>query len=236
MRRVADILDTMRGQIVATYQWHTDMSAEDLVAFMDAETWMNAEEALAAGFVTETVQGLQAAAAIDPKAVAQLRVPERYRARVEALVKRERPAPAPVAAASAEPVAAASAEEVLRACREANCLELAEALIRDRATAEQVQARLDSARTERAAAETRAAQITALCATAKLPALAAPYIASNMSLAGVQAQLTVVTAALDTIEIDGTLRPDAPGARAKTGPSAADIYAARRNSTTKKES
>lgn len=226
MRRVADILDTMRGQIVATYQWHTAMSAEDLAAFMDAETWLNAEEALAAGFVTETVQGLQAVAAIDATAVAKLRVPERYRARVDALVKRE---------ASATPPAAA-AEDVLRACREANCLEMAEGLIRDRATVEQVQARLETARVDRAAAETRAAQITALCGTAKLPALAAAYIASNMSLSGVQAQLTVVTAALDSIEIDGTLRPDAPGARAKTALAAADIYAARRNSTTKKES
>lgn len=193
MRRVADILDTMRGQIVATYQWHTSMSAEDLAAFMDAETWMNAEEALAAGFITDTVQGLQAVAAIDATAVSRLRVPERYRARVDALVKRETTR------------TAAAAEDVLRACREANCLEMAEGLIRDRATAEQVQARLEAARVDRAAAETRAAQITALCATAKLPTMAAQYLASNMSLSDIKAQLTVFTAALDAIEIDSTL-------------------------------
>lgn len=221
MRRVAEVLDTMRGQIVATYQWHTSMSAEDLAAFMDAETWMNAQEAMAAGFATEVITGLQAVAALDPKAVATLRVPERYRARVDALLKRDvPPAPSP---------AAAAAEEILSACRAADCLDLAEALVREKATPDQVTARLAEATATRAAAQTRAQQITALCATAKLPSLAPRIIATNMSLPDVQALLTDVSASRDHIEIDGTLPPNAPGARATTGPSSAEIYAARRN-------
>ncbi len=227
MRRVAAVLDTMRGQIIATYQWHSPMSAEDLAAFLDAETWLNAEEAIAAGLATEQIAGLQAAAALDPKAIASLRVPDRYRARVEALLQRS-PAPSPAPAAAA-------AEEVLRLCREGECLDLAEALLREHATVAAVEARIADVRTARAAAQQRATQISGLCAAARLPELAPGYTASGMDIAAIQAHLTIVTAKLDTIEIDGTLKPTRT-ADARTLPPSSDIYAARRGHATNKES
>src|ERR1051325_2166278 len=65
MRKSADTLDTLRNTIVATYKWHSSLSDDELVALMDAETWMDADEAIAKGFATEKVEGLKAAATID---------------------------------------------------------------------------------------------------------------------------------------------------------------------------
>ena len=45
MRKTADALDRVRDSIVATYQWTSDLSAEDLSELMTAETWMTAAEA-----------------------------------------------------------------------------------------------------------------------------------------------------------------------------------------------
>src|SRR5688572_28058278 len=42
LREAADLLDTVRDQIVAAYHWHSKLSAEELVALMDATTWMSA--------------------------------------------------------------------------------------------------------------------------------------------------------------------------------------------------
>lgn len=200
MRKTADVLDAIRGQIVNTYKWHSSLSSEDLIALMDAETWMDADQAIANGFATDKVEGLKAAASIDARVMATLKVPEQFKARVAAFMQvPETPAPKPQPAA---------ATDVLRLCKEGGCLDLAEALLTDGATLEQVQARVASTKNARAAATARATEITALCQTAKLPALAAGYIAGAMSLADVRTHLTTITALLDHVEIDGTLKPE----------------------------
>jgi ATP-dependent protease ClpP protease subunit len=225
MRKTADVLDAMRAQIVATYQWHSPLDAEALIALMDAETWMDADEAIANGFATEKVEGLKAAASIDPRAVAKLAVPEKFKARVEALLAKPTPAPAPPTAAAAT--------DVLRLCREGECLDLAEGFITAKATVEDVTAQIATTKATKAQASARATEITALCATAHLPELATGYIAGAMPLDAIRAHLTTLTAKLDRIEIDGGLDPDhgtTPKARIDT----AAIYAAR-NRTAKKE-
>jgi ATP-dependent Clp protease protease subunit len=208
MRKTADKLDIIRGSILATYCWVSPLSADELSALMDATTWMDAAEAIANGFATETVEGLRAAALLDPAALAKFpAVPDKYRARLRAVL-----------ATPAERVAA-SAAEVLRECAAASCLELAEGLLAGGATLEEVHARMQGARDARAQAEARATEIRGLCAAANLPELADDYIRdAAVSTATIRAQLTKITAKLAGTEIDAGLRPDQQlGAAARPG-------------------
>jgi ATP-dependent protease ClpP protease subunit len=208
MRKAAETLDAVQNTIVATYQWHSTETPEAIAALIEAETWMSADEAIAHGFATDKVEGLQAAALLTPMAVSSLKVPDQFKARVEALVAKAAPAPV-----------AASAAEVLKACKAAGCLEQAEELVTAHATLEQVTAKIAEVKGERArvaaaaetarvAAEARVSAITGLCATAKHADLAADFIAGGMTVEGVRAALTKVTAKLDAISIDGSLNPD----------------------------
>lgn len=218
LRQIADRLDAVRDTIVATYQWHSELDAAAISALMDAETWMDADEALEKGFVTEKVDGLKAAASIDPRGVSKLAVPEKYRARVEALLAKPEPPPAP-------PTPAAAAD-VLRLCREGQCLEVAEELLQAGATADQVRARVTSESEERVRASARESEIRGLCEAAKVPELAAGYIAGGMATAQVRAHLTAITARLDRVEIDGNLGPD-QGASSKPVIDVVAVYAER---------
>lgn len=226
MRKAADTLDTIRATIVATYRWHSKLSEDELVALMDAETWMDADEAIANGFATEKVEGLKAAASLDPRAVSRLSIPEKFRDRVQALVAEPTPAP--------EPPTAANAAEVLRLCREGECLDLAEGLLQAGATLEQAQARIVAAQHTKAQARTRESEIRGLCATAKLPELAEGYVTGGMAAAQVRAQLTLLTAKLDKVEIDAGLDPD-QGARKKPVIDVVAVYAELNRLPTKKE-
>lgn len=214
LRQVADELDKIRGAIVATYQWHSDLDAAAIEALMDAETWLDAEEAVAQGFATERVEGLKAAATIDPRAGRALNVPERFRDRVAAYLRTEEPTPEPAPAPAAAPDPApdpAPAVEVLRLCREAGCLDLAEELVTAALPLEQVQAKVSQARAEREAASRREQEIRSACALAKCPELADGYVRGGMSVADVKAHLTVITAKIDHTEIDGSLDPGTGG-------------------------
>jgi ATP-dependent protease ClpP protease subunit len=219
MRKIADELDAVRQTIVATYQWQSALTEDELIALMDAETWMSADEAVDNGFATEKVVGLKAAASLDPRALTTLKIPDQYRARVEALVAK------PVPAADPTPPAAPAAD-VLRLCREGECLDVAESLLADGATLDQVTARVADARAERQVQADRARDVTALCQAAHVPELADGYIQGGMSVDAVRAQLTVLTAKLDQVEIDGGLAPDA-GTRKKARIDVSAVYAER---------
>ena len=197
MRATAEALDRVRAAIVATYQWTSKLSPEALGALMDATTWMSAEEAVANGFAGEVVSGVRAAASLRSESLRALgEVPAQHRARLEALIAPPAPVAAPAPAATAAPIAA-SAADVLRLCREAECLDLAEPLIAAQASLEAATART-----------ARARQIATLCATAKLPELAAGYRTADTPVGVVRAQLTALAARLAGAEIDSGLRPD----------------------------
>lgn len=51
MRETADLLEKVEGSIVDDYTKKTGKDAADVIAWMDAETWFNAAEALEHGFV-----------------------------------------------------------------------------------------------------------------------------------------------------------------------------------------
>lgn len=56
LRKEADLLDKVAGSLSLAYTQKTGKSADEIAAIMDAETWMNADEALEAGFVDEVVR------------------------------------------------------------------------------------------------------------------------------------------------------------------------------------
>lgn len=66
MRKMAEVLDRIRETaLVGTYAKRSNLSTDELVAAIDAETWYSADEALAAGFVDEVAPGLRIAAHFD---------------------------------------------------------------------------------------------------------------------------------------------------------------------------
>ena len=71
-----------------------------------------------------------------------------------------------------------------------------------------VTARLADEARARAQQRERETAIRAACALAKLPELTDGYVAGGMSLDQVKAQLAVLVAKLDKVEIDASLGPD----------------------------
>jgi len=197
MRKTASVLDTIRTQIINTYQWHSELSTDEIAALMDAETWMDADEAVSKGFATAKIEGLAAAASITPKTIAKLKIPEKFQARVQTFVQPPTAAPQ-----------SADAAEVLRLCKAAECLDLAEGFINGKASLATVEAALASERTTRTAARQRTADVAALCSSGKLDSLAGQLAASNLTLEAIGALVTTVKALRNSAEIDTGLHPD----------------------------
>ena len=231
MRAVADILDTMRDALVKTYQWHSELSDKEIIGLLDGEdgqgTWLDADAAIEAGLATEKITGLKAAASIDPRAAAKLKVPERFKDQVEALmapVEDRAPAPPPPAPESAK---ALDAGDVVRLCAAAALdLGFAEALIGEGLEASAVEARITAEKTTREQARVREDEIRALCAQVKQDDLAPEYVAGAMTVGQVKAHLLKITAKLDKVEIDAHLTPD-HGTNRKPVIDVAAVYAER---------
>ena len=67
MRRMADLLDSVKDTVVNTYVARTKNSKNKVSQWMDEETWMTAEEALKNGFATFVSEPVRAAAAVITK-------------------------------------------------------------------------------------------------------------------------------------------------------------------------
>lgn len=200
LRKMADVLDTVEGQIIASYKWHTSLDDAAIKALLDEETYLDAAQALEMGFATDVVQGLKAAASISRQAAAKLNIPEKHRARVDAFLQ---PKPA-----ESEAPKAMAARDVIAACQKAgHGLDLADALLAAGATEAHVADAIQKATTARTQATERATEIRALCKAAKLPNLADGYIAGNMGLDAIRAHLTYITGTMDKHEIDTTIVP-----------------------------
>lgn len=86
MQHTADILDKMKAEMVDIYynKAKRKVGKKEIARMMDAETWMTAQEALAAGFVDELTPGAQINASFDPEKLKVFnRVPEAFRALVK---------------------------------------------------------------------------------------------------------------------------------------------------------
>lgn len=65
MRKLAETMDTVKASMVNAYQRHTKLSAEEIGALMDDETWMSAEEAQSKGFANSIIKQPAIAASFD---------------------------------------------------------------------------------------------------------------------------------------------------------------------------
>ncbi|MGD9938620.1 MAG: head maturation protease, ClpP-related [Clostridia bacterium] len=62
LRKTADVLDKMRGELINIYAARSGLSGEDVAQMMDDETWLTAEETKAKGFASSVRKTAKAAA------------------------------------------------------------------------------------------------------------------------------------------------------------------------------
>lgn len=245
MRKAADDLDKIRDAIVATYLWHAELSEEEIVDLMAAETWLDATEAKKLGFVTEITEGLQAAASIQPNTMAHLRVPEQYAERVAALIARPETTPEPdpePAPAAPEPVASiepapvvepepdpapepekVDAQKVLNLCAEAQLdVEFARALI-ERGEAAEVEQLVSAERKRRDEDTQRKDGIVALGMRAGVEQIGHSLASAGVSLDVAKSIILEVAAAKDSAEIETGMTPD-EGRRPKSVINHIEVY------------
>lgn len=66
MRRMAETLDTISDAIIGIYERQTENDRDQIIEWMDAETWFNADAAIEAGFADAMEEGITAeASAVD---------------------------------------------------------------------------------------------------------------------------------------------------------------------------
>jgi ATP-dependent Clp endopeptidase proteolytic subunit ClpP len=65
MRDLAGALDKIRDSMIASYQAKTNLDREKLVALLDAESWLNANDAKSLGFADEILPAVKVTARFD---------------------------------------------------------------------------------------------------------------------------------------------------------------------------
>lgn len=75
-RKAADTLDKLTDILVKAYVNKTGMKPDAVKALMDVETWMDAEEAMAFGFIDQISEDLKAVACLSDKII----VPDKFKA------------------------------------------------------------------------------------------------------------------------------------------------------------
>ena len=241
LRATADMMDKARDGILAAYRSKSGQSDEDIVAMMDAETWLTALEAQALGFCDVIEEPVRLAAST--KAVELLarfkNPPEPVKALVDAagdLPPNDPPPsdppandPPPADPPSNDPPptdppmpqesAGVLAAHVFNTCRESNLSNLAESIVtasglRDRST---VDAAIQNAR-----------EIAGVCLAARLPERAEGFVRDGLTLDQIRARLfETVTASQQGVNNRKRPAPNAVHVSAE-GPKAASIYAARK--------
>lgn len=161
LRDAADLLERIESTLVGIYVQRTGAEEAIVRQLLAAETWMDGSEAVTAGFADELAPAVQVAASARPEVLQQFaRLPQALRSLPQEATQ---PDSQPAAAAMA-------AADVIAACAQAGQMPLAEALVRNGSTAEQVHAELQ-----------RAHAITEYGAAAQAPELAQQLITANAS-------------------------------------------------------
>lgn len=214
LREMADVLDKIGASLVATYANRTGLPEDEIKAMLDAETWLNAEEAVLKGFADELQPALKVAASFDME-----RLPDNVRAAIE-----PPPAPEPEpeddhpldAAADSRALAAS----IIALSAQAGIAAMADAFLLDPAIRTEADAQV-------AVAEGK--EIVAVCAAAKLPEMAAGLIKARVPLASIRNRLMQARAELDKALVTDHHIPQ-PTTTPQSAISIAGIYAARRKS------
>ncbi len=63
-RKVADDLDKIEESIIVAYESRCSLSRDEIIALLDAETWLSADDCLELGFADETEEAKQIAACL----------------------------------------------------------------------------------------------------------------------------------------------------------------------------
>lgn len=176
MREMADVLDKLGDSLVGIYAARTGLPDDEIRALLDAETWLNADEAVAKGFADELLPEFRAAASFDFD-----RLPDNVRASIEPDPALD-PAPVPAPAPSADPAA------IVAACAAAGIAAYADALVLDPAI--RAAADIDPAVAE-------AKGIVAVCKAGGMPEIAGRLIAARVPLAAVRTRIQQARAELD---------------------------------------
>lgn len=220
LRKTADMMDKARDGILAAYRRKAP-AIEDatLIQMLDEETWLSADEALALGLVDvigESV-ALQACRG-STNVLARFKHPPEALLAASAELIPEEPAQAPETQSDPTRLAR-NAARFSQACFACGLAEFTEELLMntplsdDGAVAAQIE-RLQAIRT--------------LCASARLPELAADYARSGLSVEAVRARLFDRLLAAQGAAIDNKESPLTPDAHAAASPNTSAIYAARK--------
>jgi ATP-dependent Clp endopeptidase proteolytic subunit ClpP len=137
LRKQADLLDTMKSNLIRAYQKKSGMEEKAIAKLMDEETWLDAVEAVALGFVDAIEDGIPAAASakdlrarFDTFAKAKMEKPVATEAEVAAPVAEPVVEETPVTTESVESVTDAPVvEETAPAVEEAPVVEEPQAAI-----------------------------------------------------------------------------------------------------------
>lgn len=111
LRKQADLLDTMKSNLIRAYQKKSGMEEKAIAKLMDEETWLDAVEAVALGFVDAIEDGIPAAASAKEM---RLRFDNFAKAKMQntAISEAEVSAPAADPVVEEAPVAAETVEAV----------------------------------------------------------------------------------------------------------------------------
>ena len=201
LREMADVLDKIGASLVGIYAKRTGLPEDEIKALLDAETWLNAEEAVLKGFADELQPELKVAASFDME-----RLPDNVRASIAPAAEPEDDHPLDTAAITA-------------ACAAAGLSAYADALALDP---------LLKTPSDVSAALTEAKEIVAVCQAGAMPEIAARLIAARVPLAAARTRIQQARVALDQATAVNHHIPkptDAP----QSAVSIAGIYAARRS-------
>lgn len=185
LREMADVLDKIGESLISTYVARTGKTREEIKDLLDAETWLNAEDAVAMGFADELQPAMKVAASFDLD-----RLPENIRASITPPAEPENEPENEGEPEDDHPLNAAPSlsASILAKASAAGISMHADALIIDAAI--QTEADVDAAIAE-------AREIIAVCKAGKLPDAAAPLIAARVPLAAVRNRMLESRAALD---------------------------------------
>lgn len=209
LREVADVLDKIGASLVGIYAKRTGLPEDEIKALLDAETWLNAEEAVLKGFADELQPQLKVAASFDME-----RLPDNVRASIAPAAEPE-PAPEP----EPEDDHPLDAAAIVSACAAAGLSAHADAMALDP---------LLKTPADLSAALAEAKEIVAVCQAGAMPEIAARLIAARVPLAAARTRIQQARVALDQATAVNHHIPkptDAP----QSAVSIAGIYAARRS-------
>lgn len=220
LRKTADMMDKARNGILAAYRRKAP-AIEDatLIQMLDEETWLSADEALALGLadvIGEAVT-LQACRGTTNVLARFKHPPEALLATSAELIPKE---PAQASEPQPDPTRLSrNAARFSQACLACGLAEFTEELLMNTPLSDDGAV---SAQIERLQA------IRTLCASARLPELAADYARSGLSVEAVRARLFDRLLAAQGTAIDNKEPPLTPEAQAAAIPNTSAIYAARK--------